>query len=117
MNVIRLTKEHGWVNVKRALYIGHFEDSVSVFQCLACQVMELSTLAAWLPDQTLKCELETEEVNLCPITKPVKDCSTVVLPAAHENVVSKPGVFNLVGYFYLVILVTFKTFTEQEDII
>lgn len=68
---------------------------VSVFQCLAWQVMELSTLAAWLPDQTLKCELQSEELNLCPITKPVKDCSTVVLPGAHENVMSRPDVFNL----------------------
>lgn len=71
-----------------------------MFQCLACQVMELSTLAAWLPDQTLKCELQSEELNLCPITKPVKDCSTVVLPVAHEDVMSRPGVFNLVILTY-----------------
>lgn len=57
--------------------------------------MELATLAAWLPDQTLKCELQSEELNLCPIRKPVKDCNTVV-PGAHENVMSSPGVFNLV---------------------
>lgn len=44
-----------------------------VHQWLACQLMELSTLSAWLPELTLKQGLRKEELNLRSVTKGIKE--------------------------------------------
>lgn len=39
---------------------GHFR----VYQWLACQLMDMSTISAWLPELTLGRELQKEELNI-----------------------------------------------------
>lgn len=48
--------------------VGYFR----VYQWLACQLMELSTLSAWLPDLTLKQELQKGELNSWSVTNGVE---------------------------------------------
>lgn len=78
-NEIRLPNEHAEQMLKKRLTEvilrtgGTASRYFRIYQWLACQLMELSTLSARLPGLTLKQELLKEEFNLWSVTKGVQE--------------------------------------------